>query len=84
MQGHAAVAEVKVLAGLPSFVCCLCTVKMIDFRFFGHDKCERPEACLETAGWMDSLALYKCRAFGPRFLLATYFRLAGGTNPTQG
>ena len=52
-------------------------------RFAGHDKGERPEACPETVGWLASLALYKCRAFSLRFLLATYFRLAGGTNPTR-
>ena len=30
---------------MPSFVCCLRAVKIIDFPVFEHDKGERPEAC---------------------------------------
>ena len=52
-------------------------------RFAGHDKGERPEACLETAGWMDSLALYKCRAFSPRVESCCYFKPGGGYQPDK-
>ena len=52
-------------------------------RFAGHDKGERPEACpKKTVGWLASLAICKCRAFGPRFLTGFYFEPRGGTNPT--
>ena len=63
---------------MSSFVYCLHAVWMADFPVFGHDKGERPEACPKTAGWLASLALYKCRAFGPRFLTGYYFKPGGG------
>ena len=50
--------------------------------FSGTTKARDPRPARKMVGWLASLALYKCRAFGLRFLLATYFRLAGGTNPT--
>ena len=52
-------------------------------RFAGHDKGERPEACpKKTVGWLASLAICKCRAFGPRFLTGFYFEPRGGV-PTR-
>ena len=35
------------------------------------------------AGWLASLALYKCRAFGPRFLTGYYFKPGGGVLTRQ-
>ena len=53
-------------------------------RFAGHDKGERPEACpKKTVGWLASLALYKCRAFGPHFLTGFYFEPRGGYQPDK-
>ena len=84
VQGHAAAAEVRDLGGLPSFVCCLRAVKIIDFPVFEHDKGERPEACpKKMVSWLASLALYKCRPFGPRFLTGYYFKPGGGVLTRQ-
>lgn len=34
-------------------------------------------------GWLGSLALYKCRAFGPRVESCCYFKPGGGYQPDR-
>ena len=34
-------------------------------------------------GWLASLALYKCRAFGPRVEPSCYFKPGGGYQPDR-
>lgn len=52
-------------------------------RFAGDDEGESPGDCREMTGWLGSLALYKCRAFGPRVESCCYFKPGGGYQPNK-
>ena len=49
----------------------------------GMTKARDPRPARKTVGWLASLALCKCQAFGPHFLTGFYFEPRGGYQPDK-